>query len=203
MTSLLPVDPRNFDISVELHWMEPSLSHTCICNIYLKKKKTFAVVLWVFCVFLIWLYETGLSPPVNYFYWPCQGGTSFVDHLCCLCLVFLMLLRNTMFMDSQLIAALWSPAGKGLTSGERADLLALVGNVYWTLCYFPMLYPGSDVVLDCIVSWFLPSFLFQLNLEILEMSRDMRFPTMWYVRPAKAQTSLRLRADWSEPLLAA
>ena len=27
----------------------------------------------------------------------------------------------------------------------------------------------------------------------LLMSRDMRFPTMWYVRPAKAQTSLRIR----------
>ena len=27
------------------------------------------------------------------------------------------------------------------------------------------------------------------------MSHDMRFPTMWYVRPAKAQTSLRIRAD--------
>ena len=27
----------------------------------------------------------------------------------------------------------------------------------------------------------------------------MRFPTMWYVRPAKAQTSLRIRAVWSEP----
>ena len=29
----------------------------------------------------------------------------------------------------------------------------------------------------------------------LHMSRDMRFPTMWYVRPAEAQTSLRIRAD--------
>ena len=28
----------------------------------------------------------------------------------------------------------------------------------------------------------------------------MRFPTMWYVRPAKAQISLRIRAVWSEPL---
>ena len=28
----------------------------------------------------------------------------------------------------------------------------------------------------------------------MEMSRDMRFPTMWNVRPAKAQTSLRIRA---------
>ena len=35
------------------------------------------------------------------------------------------------------------------------------------------------------------------------MSRDMIFPTMWCVRPAKAQTSLRIRAVWSEPLLVA
>ena len=26
------------------------------------------------------------------------------------------------------------------------------------------------------------------------MSRDMRFPTMWHVRPVKPQTSLRIRA---------
>ena len=37
----------------------------------------------------------------------------------------------------------------------------------------------------------------------VNMSRDMRFPTMWYVRPAKAPTSLRMRAVWSEPLLVA
>ena len=34
-------------------------------------------------------------------------------------------------------------------------------------------------------------------------SRDMRFPKIWYVRPAKAQTSLRIRAVWSELLLVA
>ena len=33
------------------------------------------------------------------------------------------------------------------------------------------------------------------------MSCDMGFPTMWYVRPAKPQISLRIRAVWSEPLL--
>ena len=56
-----------------------------------------------------WRCETGLSPPVKYFYWPFQGGTSFVDHFCYLCLVF--------FMFSRLfIAALWSHAGKMLTS---------------------------------------------------------------------------------------
>ena len=27
------------------------------------------------------------------------------------------------------------------------------------------------------------------------LSRGMRFPTIWYVQPAKAQTSLRIRAD--------
>ena len=34
-----------------------------------------------------------------------------------------------------------------------------------------------------------------------ELSHDMWFPTMWYVRPAMAQTSLCIHADWSEPLL--
>ena len=32
------------------------------------------------------------------------------------------------------------------------------------------------------------------------MSQCMIFPTMWYVRPAKAQTSLCISAVWSEPL---
>ena len=34
----------------------------------------------------------------------------------------------------------------------------------------------------------------------VQMSRDMRLPTMWYVRPAKPQISLRICAVWSEPL---
>ena len=44
----------------------------------------------------------GLSPQIKYIYWPFQGGTSLVDHLCYLCLVLFMLLRL-------FIAALWSP----------------------------------------------------------------------------------------------
>ena len=56
-----------------------------------------------------------------------------------LCLVFLML--SCLF-----IAALWSHTGKGLTSW----LLLVMFIVFF--CYFPMLYPGSGVVLDCIVS---------------------------------------------------
>ena len=35
------------------------------------------------------------------------------------------------------------------------------------------------------------------------MSWGMRFPTILYVRPVKAQTSLRIHAVWSEPLLVA
>ena len=38
---------------------------------------------------------------------------------------------------------------------------------------------------------------------VASLSRDMRCPTMWYVRPAMAQTSLRISAVWSEPLLVA
>ena len=43
------------------------------------------------------------------FYLPFQGGTSFVDHLCSLCVVLVMLSRL-------FIADLLSHAGKGLTS---------------------------------------------------------------------------------------
>ena len=42
-----------------------------------------------------------------------------------------------------------------------------------------------------------------IALSNLDLSRGMRFPAMRYVRPAKAQTSLRIRADCSEPLLVA
>ena len=55
-----------------------------------------------------------------------------------LCPAFLMLSRL-------FIAALWSPAGKGLTSW-----LLLV--LFIVFCYFLMWYPGSGVVLDRIVS---------------------------------------------------
>ena len=55
------------------------------------------------------------------------------------------------------IAALCSPAGKELT-----PWLLLV--MFIVFCYFPMWYPGSGVVLDCIVSRPLPSFLLNLKL---------------------------------------
>ena len=57
--------------------------------------------------------ETGLSPPVIYFYWRFQGVTSFVDHLCYLCLVFCHAFAS---VHCCLVITCW----------ERADLLALV-----------------------------------------------------------------------------
>ena len=46
-----------------------------------------------------------------------------------------------------------------VTCWERADLLALVCNVLLCFCHFPIWYPGSGVVLDCINSLSLPPFL--------------------------------------------
>ena len=62
-----------------------------------------------------------------------------MDHLCYICLVFFML-------SHLFIAALWSPAGKGLTFW----LLFVMFNCF---CYFPIRYPWSVVVLDCMDSW--------------------------------------------------
>ena len=61
-----------------------------------------------------------------------------MNHLCYLCLVFVMVSR--LFID-----ALRSPARKGLTSWYCLCCLIVI-------CHFPMWHPGSGVVLDCIDS---------------------------------------------------
>ena len=60
-----------------------------------------------------------LKPFGKIFYWPFQGGTSFVD-LSCFCSVLCLLCLCVRLF----ICALWSPAGKGLT----AWLLLVVSN---------------------------------------------------------------------------
>ena len=52
------------------------------------------------------------GPSSETFYWPFQGGTSFVDLLCFFCLVLTFL----WLCERLFICALWSHAGKGLTS---------------------------------------------------------------------------------------
>ena len=69
-----------------------------------------------------------------------QGGTSFVDLL-----RFCSVLRLLCLCARLFICALWSPAGKGLTSW----LSFVVSTVSLSISNW---YPGSGVVLDCIDS---------------------------------------------------
>ena len=87
------------------------------------------------------------KPSSKIFYWPFQGGTSFVDLLCFCSVLCLLCLCACLF-----ICALWSPAGKGLTSW----LSFVMSSVSLSLSQW---YPGSDVVLDCIDSWSLHPYL--------------------------------------------
>ena len=82
--------------------------------------------------------EAGISPPVKYFYWPFQGGASFVDHLCCFCFVF-----------CYSFVRVWSLMPYGHLLGKGWPL----GSCLWCLIVKLSLshwYPGSGVVLDCI-----------------------------------------------------
>ena len=65
-----------------------------------------------------------------------------------------------MFCARLFICALWSPAGKGLTSW----LSFVVSSVSLSLSHW---YPGSGVVLDCIDSWSLQPYYFQHDLLVL------------------------------------
>ena len=55
-----------------------------------------------------------------------------------------------------------------LTCWERTDLLSLVCDVKLCFCHFPMWYPESGVVLDCIASRSLPLFLLLFNVAYNE-----------------------------------
>ena len=66
-----------------------------------------------------------------------------MDHLCYFCFV-LFCFHARLFVD-----ALWSPAGKGLTSC-LSFVMSVLSNC--DVVTFPLVYPGSGVVLDCIDS---------------------------------------------------
>ena len=92
-----------------------------------------------------------------------------MDHFCYFCIVFVMLSR-------QLIAALWSPAGKGLASWlsfvvlnwvvvsfpfgilgqvryltvSIPDLCPFLPFILYAQCYIYRLFCSSDRVIDCI-----------------------------------------------------
>ena len=113
-----------------MHWIKS----TCKPNIYVSWS-TFELRVW-------WAPWYPFKPSSKIFYWQFQGGISFVDHLWYLCLVMLSRLwyrlkpSSKIFLQFQggisfvdhlcylclvmlsrlFIVALWSPAGKGLTS---------------------------------------------------------------------------------------
>ena len=102
------------------------------------------------------------------FYWPFQGGTSFVDLLCFCSVLCLLCLCARLF-----ICALWSPAGKGLTSW----LSFVVSTVSLSLSHW---YPGSGMVLDCIDSWSLHLYLLFLTNAVHHHKRNNRIKLTHY-----------------------
>ena len=81
------------------------------------------------------------KPSSKLFYWPFQGGTSFVYFLrfflSCVCYAFLRVFLYVLY--GHLL-------GKGWPLGSRLrNLTASLSLSHW--------YPGSGVVLDCIDSW--------------------------------------------------
>ena len=66
-------------------------------------------------------------------------------------ILFLNLFFISVMLSSLFITTVCSPAGKGLTSWLSCMLCFL------EFCHFPILCPGSGVVLDCTNSFYLPS----------------------------------------------
>ena len=99
----------------------------------IKSSQKFPNLIWSSSTWLLFVrFESSslfifiLSHPVKYFYWPFKGGASFVDHLCYFCLVFVMLSCASVYWC--LVVTCW----------ERADLLALVCDVWLWSCLFPI-----------------------------------------------------------------
>ena len=101
--------------------------------------------------------------------------------------MFLFCLVFAMFCARLFICALWSPAGKGLTSW----LSFVVSSVSLSLSHW---YPGSGVVLDCIDSWSLHHYLLltstldsgvQTDMLVLVFSKAFdRVPNIQFTREA-------------------
>ena len=85
---------------------------------------------------------------ISFYYWPFQGSASFVENVCYICLVFDMLFRL-------FIAALWSPAGKRVTSWllfvrSNCDFVTfpcgILGQVWYLIVLIPDLCRLSNFV---------------------------------------------------------
>ena len=86
------------------------------------------------------------------------------------------------------------------TTSRYLDDILNINNVYFDNMV-SQIYPSELQLNKANTSDTETAFL-DLHLSISnDMSRDMSFRTMWYVRPAKAQISLHIRTVASEPLL--
>ena len=92
------------------------------------------------------------KPSSKIFYWPFQGGTSFVDLLC-----FVLSFVCYGFVH----VCLYVPCGHLLGKGWHLGSCLWGLNVSLSLSHS---YPWSGVVLDCIDSWSLHPYLLSLNL---------------------------------------
>ena len=70
---------------------------------------------------------------------------------------------------------------------------SLFSSVHQTNSFSPNTKPRSKST--CLIKWYIQSII------QLDVSHNMRFQTIWYVLPAKAQTSLHISTVWSELLL--
>ena len=121
---------------------------------------SFVLFMSCVCVFFhIWTKGEVGAPwnrfkPSSFFYWPFQGGTSFVDLLCflsCGCFAFVCV-------------SLYVPCDHLLGKGWP------LGSCLWCLTVSLSLshwYPGSGVVLDCIDSWSLHPYFVSLGPSVI------------------------------------
>ena len=124
-----------------LCWVSVSLSCLFIAALWSPAGKGLTLCVMFYCVFVT--FQCGVLGQVWYL-------IVLIPDLClpyffCGSFMFLFCLVFAMFCARLFICALWSPAGKGLTSW----LSFVVSSVSLSLSHW---YPGSGVVLDCIDS---------------------------------------------------
>ena len=124
------------------------------------------------------------KPSSKIFYWPFEGGASFVDHLSYLCLVFVMLRICSLLPCGHLLGKGWP-----------------LGSCLWRLivfCQFPMWYPRSGVVLDNIDSWNLLPFLLSLLPLTTSVVQKLCIPIIASISVFCSWNLQWLVEDWKE-----
>ena len=136
----------------------------------------------------IFIMFISISPPVKYFYWPFQGGASFVDHLCYFCFEFVS----------------WSTSELGVRLARlETGLSHPVKYFYWPfqggasfvdhLCYFCLVMLSCTSVYWCLVVTCWEKALSRLPIKLTEQGtksylwHDM-FTNLFYIyalRPSK------------------